>query len=231
MDDGAALLTAIAALISAVAWPAAFVVLLLLFRPQVRDLISRLVSAKAGPVEMAFAELPKLAADAAEVVQELTSEHVPARPRGYENKALGPQLETRGGDPAGIPSRLPRGERPVFPHDAPVELLKLAERAPVAAVIGAWGKVTAAADSAAQHFGVEGVTPSDIAAKLGEQRPPMRHLVPSLVALEEIYREVSSGHVQAMRGADATAFVTTATSITLAFMLEQEMNTARRPQP
>lgn len=231
MDDVAALLTAIAALISAVAWPAAFVVLLLLFRPQVRDLISRLVSAKAGPVEMAFAELPKLAADAAEVVQELTSEHVPARPRGYENKSLGPQLETRGGDPAGIPSRLPRGERPVFPHDAPVELLKLAERAPVAAVIGAWGKVTAAADSAARHFGVEAVTPSDIAAKLGEQRPPMRHLVPSLVVLEEIYREVSSGHVQAMRGADATAFVTTATSITLAFMLEQEMNTARRPQP
>lgn len=231
MDDVAALLTAIAALISAVAWPAAFVILLLLFRPQVRDLISRLVSAKAGPVEVAFSELPKLAADAAEVVQELTSEHVPARPRGYENKSLRPQLETRGGDPAGIPGRLPRGERPVFPHDAPVELLKLAERAPVAAVIGAWGKVTAAADSAARHFGVEGVTPSDIAAKLGEQRLPMRHLVPSLVALEEIYREVSSGHVQAMRGADATAFVTTATSITLAFMLEQEMNTARRPQP
>jgi hypothetical protein len=227
MDDLAALLTAIAALISAFAWPAAFVVLLLLFRPQMRDLISRLVSAKAGPVEVTFADLPKLAADAAEVVQELTTEQVPSRLGGYENKALGPQLETRGGDPAGIPSRLPRGERPVFPADAPVELLKLAERAPVAAVIGAWTKVIEAAEKAAQHFGVDGVTPSEIAAKLGEQRPPMRRLVPSLAALEEIYRAVSSGEVQAMRGADATAFVTTATSITFAFRLEQEMNTAR----
>jgi hypothetical protein len=227
MDDLAALLTAIAALISAFAWPAAFVVLLLLFRPQVRDLISRLVSAKAGPVEVAFADLPKIAADAAEVVQELTTEQVPSRLGGYENKALGPQLEARGGNPAGTPSRLPRGERPVFPADAPVELLKLAERAPVAAVIGAWAKVTEAAEKAAQHFDVDGVTPSEIAAKLGEQRPPMRHLVPSLAALEEIYRAVSSGEVQAMRGADATSFVTTATSITFAFLLEQEMNTAR----
>ena len=57
MDNVTKLITAIAAVLGAIAWPSAILISLLIFRSQIRDLLSRLKKGKLGFLEVELEHL------------------------------------------------------------------------------------------------------------------------------------------------------------------------------